>query len=385
MTTNRILASAAFLALGASLAASAPLLAETPAPSGATGGTEYTVQKGDTLWDISGKTQYDPFRWPVLWDGNREIENPHLLLPGQRLLIPGLQGIPASPAAPAAPGPGAAGETPAPAVEEPPAFPPAPAQATAEPAVRQGERKAGPRFLPLAEKQDLIAVLATYGFITDAAETGLGRVRSVASGHRLLYPGDQAEIALPPGSGVQAGKTYSLARTVREIRHPLSDVRVGDLVRVLGEVTVSSVAPSAEGGEARGEVTALFGPAEVGDALMERVDYLSWIPRESREVAPTVTGTVIATPDGALIAGRGDVVFIDLGTGEGIGPGDRLSVWDDRPLEGEHARALEDRKPPRTIAEIVVIAPREKTAVARVLTSVREIHTGATAGGGMEP
>ncbi|OUS24159.1 hypothetical protein A9Q98_14035 [Thalassotalea sp. 42_200_T64] len=47
----------------------------------------YIVQKDDTLWDISGLFLNEPWLWPKLWRLNPEINNPHLIYPGDELRL----------------------------------------------------------------------------------------------------------------------------------------------------------------------------------------------------------------------------------------------------------------------------------------------------------
>jgi len=56
--------------------------------------SEYTVKRGDTLWDISAMYLQEPWLWPEIWHVNPQVGNPHLIYPGDVLKMVYVDGKP---------------------------------------------------------------------------------------------------------------------------------------------------------------------------------------------------------------------------------------------------------------------------------------------------
>ncbi|MBL4679804.1 MAG: LysM peptidoglycan-binding domain-containing protein [Pseudomonadales bacterium] len=54
----------------------------------------YAVQEGDTLWDIASMFLTDAWMWPEIWHVNPDIENPHLIFPGDQISLNYVDGKP---------------------------------------------------------------------------------------------------------------------------------------------------------------------------------------------------------------------------------------------------------------------------------------------------
>ncbi|MBE0618425.1 MAG: LysM peptidoglycan-binding domain-containing protein, partial [Proteobacteria bacterium] len=172
---------------------------------------DHTVERGDTLWDLSARFWNDPRTWPELWSLNPQFRNPHIIAPGDPIFLH--RGQPEAGAGAEErvvrlrlerlepPGAGTAAATPAPAPEKA--------------ATDVMGREAGPKkvFLPRGKGLDFIS------------PTPVARLGTVDNRHQVKVAyatGEDVEFALAPGVSLRPGDRVTLVDDRTEVRHPLT-------------------------------------------------------------------------------------------------------------------------------------------------------------------
>lgn len=306
------------------------------------GARYYVIVKGDTLWDVSKRFLGNPFLWPQIWDANRYITDAHWIYPGDPLIIPDVNLVSDQ-----------AGQA---AVDE---------GMPVEPAAAAGVTEA---LIPAIEET---ALQCAHYVLDDREDESLHLIGAEDGATKNAFA-DRDILYLSKGSnaGVKPGDIYSIQHASYDVKHPDTQKRIGVKVEVTGWGRVIL----AQENSATLIVEQACGDIHLGDYLkpFERLN----VPLIARHAPPDrltpptgkVVGTVVDIQDDSSIAGERNLVTVNLGTANGVAPGNLLTVF--------KTMYPSVPTPRNVIGELVVVAVRERTATARVLYSRDAIMNG---------
>jgi hypothetical protein len=180
----------------------------------------YTIQKGDTLWDISSKFLKDPFLWPKLWEKNPYITNPHWIYPGNTVHLTDIGS--------------AKREEPQKVAGEKPAMP-GPAEKREE---EVAEAKPELKPAPVEERPSYFREIRSAGFMSNLDYRGIGIILESREGKNIMSEGDIFYMILKTGEPIAIGNKYTVFRPGREVRHPVTDQMIGRKYTISGIVQV---------------------------------------------------------------------------------------------------------------------------------------------------
>lgn len=328
----------------------------------------YTVTKGDTLWDIAARFLKDPWRWPNVWNKNQQIKNPHLIYPGDVIVLRYVDGQPElallrneklTPAA-AAPTSTESAPTESASVDTSPV---ADNVVKLTPEVRtESLESAIPTIKPDAIAPFLSQPLAVArSQLSNAGYVTLGLDNRVALGTLSAF--------YARGLGRNPKDRYQIFRPGKKLRHPDSGETLAYEALYLGEARLLEA-----GDPAKLEVTSVTQEIIPGDRLLvapERTALPHYFPHAPQK---KTYGRILSALNGVAELGPGTIVAISLGKREGMEEGHVLRIMRHA---GKHKDPLTRRYyklPDEESGLLMVFRTFEKVSYALVMNATRPVH-----------
>ncbi|NWF94138.1 MAG: LysM peptidoglycan-binding domain-containing protein [Syntrophaceae bacterium] len=211
-------------------------------------GDVYTVKPGDTLWDISSKYLKDPYLWPKLWQQNPYITNPHWIYPGNEIRLSPFEEPrkveeirpreePKEVAVEQRPKEEKIEERePKPEAVEAEAkkTEPAPVEKRAE--VVAEARPPEPK--PPEKRREFFRETGSAGFLSGTDLHGIGVILDSKEGKNMMSAGDIVYLAFKTSKQVLIGDKYTIFRAMDEVRHPVTNKKIGMRYNIVGNLQV---------------------------------------------------------------------------------------------------------------------------------------------------
>lgn len=296
---------------------------------------EYTVVKGDTLWDISDKFLENPWMWPEIWQVNPQIDNPHLIFPGDVISLVYLDGKPRL------------------VLQR--TYKMSPGTVKMTPSVK---------VMPLDEAIPAIPLDRINSFLSRSRVLGIGELEAAP----YVVAGEDKRIIVGAGDNIYARgdfagdvKTYGVYRKGQLYKDPESGEVLGVEALDIGSVKMRDLAND----------IATFSVIRTTEEIRvtDRV-----LPTEERAIDSTfypsapedenVRGLIVAVEGGVTQVGYLDVVALNLGERDNIEVGNVLAVY-------KRGEVVKDR-----IAGDRITLPEERAGLLMVFRTFEKMSLG---------
>ncbi|NOZ85429.1 MAG: LysM peptidoglycan-binding domain-containing protein [Deltaproteobacteria bacterium] len=331
----------------------------------------YTVEKGDTLWDLCQKFLNNPWYWPKVWSYNPRITNPHWIYPGDEVYFYPQEGQrPAPLQGPEPLEPLEVSGPELPSVSVAPPDQPILLDESGKPVIEvSGPYQIGsPGFV---ERRDFFTIARGEEFISRDLVQGAGVLSWSNSEHEMLATRDEAYIRFKDLSRVSVGDKFQIFRPQREITHPFTGEELGYIIKILGQAQVIALNEQ----WATIKIMVTYDPIERGDLLRpwKNIDHKIKLTKNRADI---MDGCIVDVFRDLEVAGEHQQVFLDKGTDNGVREGNQFAVVRRGDgLEDVDADDLETL-PDEIVGELVVIETFPKTATAMVTRSLRALEKG---------
>ena len=313
-------------------------LISEPAPLAEGAPDEYVVQVGDTLWDIAGTFLKDPWYWPEIWYVNPDIENPHLIYPGDVLGLVYIDGQP---------------------------------RITN---VRASTYRMSPqaRVTPLTESitsipfEDIQAFLSSGVILEKDEADRLPYLLATRGDHLIASAGN--EIYVRGITDTLSGARYRVVT----VGDPLYDPDDNRLIGYQG-IPVGEGRLNRGGDPATVALTDTQREAKPGDRLLpEEVDIpLNFFPRSP---SSQVEGRIISVVGGVTQIGQYQVVVMNRGSNNGLSVGDVLTVWQTGEVVDDRFGGGSVRLPDEEAGTVMIFKTYDRISYGLVMQATQAIH-----------
>ena len=312
----------------------------------------YIIKKGDTLWGISERFLKDPYYWPNLWANNPELPNPHFIYPGQKLEIyDGRIEIVAAP--PEAQQPEAVA---APQTAETTLLPEAPAPADVA--------------VVTPEELRIKALGGNEGFVSPDQLAGVGTVVDTVDNRLMITRGETIFIDMRDLAATEPGMRFDLFLPGDEVTHPVTGQTVGYRVVNLGVVRIDDTS----GSVATGVVTTALREIERGALLRPYHEPAREIVLKQTE--RQLSGYVVAAGGDQITLGRYDVVYLNIGSADGLETGNLVYISRPREASELTLKKKDFKAPEILLGNAVILNTEATTATALVVKAAAPIFRG---------